>query len=195
MATGRRPHPSGAPPPAMCVSPGGGCADLGATLTRLAYAIAQQERRARGTPCRSIAWKRSPIPLATTCPIARGMRAPAAVPRLLVTPAATGRRDCIRRQGAVFRPRSMACSEGLGASRQSCFVVATSTSPAPGSDPQSARKPWPRRSAWTAGGGLPASVVAGGRRAARTGPWPVARGWAPLGGFRCRRGGVIGALQ
>ena len=41
-------------------------------------------------------------------------------------------------EGPVSRPRSWPCSEGLEESLQSCFMVATSTSPSPSSDPQRA---------------------------------------------------------
>jgi len=62
----------------------------------------------------AIAWKRSPIPLATTCPIVHACAHRRSMPRLLVTGPATGRRDCMRRQGVASRPRSMPCLRGIG---------------------------------------------------------------------------------
>ena len=53
------------------------------------------------------------------------------------------------------------CSDGSGASRQSCFSVATSTSPAPSSDLLSAA------SATGASNGNPAGCLSGSRSAAR----------------------------
>ena len=52
----------------------------------------------------------------------------------------------------MSRPRSWPCSEGLEESLQSCFTVATSTSPSPSSDPRRADSGTAARSAQCSSG-------------------------------------------